>query len=190
MKIMDYILASGSPRRKELLKLVIPKFSCVTADIEEICPESIAPEERPQYLAVKKATHIAKQNKNSTVIGADTAVFLDGKMLGKPKDESDAENMLKSLSGKTHKVITGCAIVCGDKKTEFSVQTEVTFFELSDKEIKKYILTKEPMDKAGAYGIQGYGSLLIKEIKGDYFNVVGLPVSALNKNLNRFLTLI
>lgn len=184
---MNYILASGSPRRKELLKLIVTEYSCIPADIEETCSENILPTKMPEYFAFIKANHIAKQNKNSIVIGADTAVFLDDKMLGKPKDKCEAVKMLKALSGRTHKVITGCAIIQNEKVFKFSVETDVSFFELSDCEIQNYVATGEPMDKAGAYGIQGFGSLLIKEINGDYFNVVGLPVSRLNKELKKFV---
>jgi len=184
---MNYILASGSPRRQELLSLVVPEFDIVVADIEEICPCEIKPLDKPEYLALKKAKHIAKDNLNSVVIGADTAVFLGDKMLGKPKSETDAFDMLKSLSGKNHKVVTGCALILGDREITFSVVTEVEFFKLSDKEIREYISTKEPMDKAGAYGIQGFGALLVKGIKGDYFNVVGLPVSALKRELKKIV---
>ena len=104
-------------------------------------------------------------------------------MLGKPTDEADAEKMLKALSGRTHKVITGCAIVSKEKEVSFSVVSEVTFYDLSNGEIKEYVKTKEPLDKAGAYGIQGKGALLVKEIKGDYFNIVGLPVAELKRHI-------
>ncbi|MCQ2450549.1 MAG: Maf family protein [Clostridia bacterium] len=186
---MDYILASSSPRRKELLKQIVDEYSCVTADIDEVCPEDILLQKRPEYLAKLKAKHIAEKNKNSIVIGADTAVFSGDKMLGKPKSESEAFNMLCSLSGKTHTVITGCAIVFGDRIHSFSVKTLVTFYPLSKSEILEYIATKEPFDKAGGYGIQGKGSQLIKGIDGDYFNVVGLPVSRLKSELANFVLL-
>ena len=185
---MKYILASNSPRRKELLKLVIPEYSCIAADIEENCPDDVPPENRPEFLALKKAEHIAKSHNGSVVIGADTAVFANGQMLGKPADEKDAEKMLAALSGKTHKVITGCAIVKGEKKKSFSVISEVTFYKLTENEIKEYVGTKEPLDKAGAYGIQGKGALLVKEIKGDYFNIVGLPVAQLDREIRSFLS--
>ena len=183
---MKYILASGSPRRKELLKFIIPEFEIITADIEEVCPDTMAAKERPEYLALKKAKAVAKNHEGFTVIGADTAVFLGEEMLGKPKDRAEAIKMLKSLSGKTHSVITGCAIVNGEKERSFSVETTVKFLKLDNIEINKYIETNEPFDKAGAYGIQGFGSLLIEGICGDYFNVVGLPVSRLNAELKDF----
>ena len=180
---MKYILASNSPRRRELLKLVIPEYACITADIEEVCPDDTAPEDRPEYLAVKKAEAVFAQHPDCVVIGADTAVFLGNTMLGKPRNESEAEDMLRALSGRTHKVITGCAVVSKDKRVSFSVVSQVTFYDLSEKEIKEYVGTKEPLDKAGAYGIQGKGALLVKEIKGDYFNIVGLPVAELKRKL-------
>lgn len=180
---MKYILASNSPRRKELLRLVIPDYTCIAADIEETCPDDMPPEARPEHLALKKAKFVFAQNPDSLVIGADTAVFLGDTMLGKPTDEADAEKMLKALSGRTHKVITGCAIVSKEKEVSFSVVSEVTFYDLSNGEIKEYVKTKEPLDKAGAYGIQGKGALLVKEIKGDYFNIVGLPVAELKRRL-------
>ena len=180
-------MASGSPRRKELLKFVIPEYSVVTADIEEACPAGISPQDRPEYLALQKAKSVAKSHPESIVIGADTAVFLNENMLGKPTDETEAFKMLISLSGKTHTVITGCAVVSGEKSIAFSAKSLVTFYDLTEKEISDYILTKEPLDKAGAYGIQGYGSLLVKEIKGDYFNIVGLPVAKLKRKLSVFL---
>lgn len=180
---MKIILASASPRRKELLQKITDDFICVPADIDESLPCGARIEKAPEYLALKKAEHIAKDYDDSIVIGSDTGVFYGGEMLGKPKDRADAKRMLEMLSGKTHSVITGCAIIKGDKKITFSCETKVTFYELSQKEIKDYVATGECEDKAGAYGIQGYGALLIKEINGDYFNVVGLPVAQLYRKL-------
>lgn len=180
---MSLILASASPRRQELLKKITEDFVCIPADIEESCPEEIEVEKVPEYLALKKAQHIAAIYPEDTVIGSDTGVFCDGVMLGKPADNADAFRMLKMLSGRTHSVITGCAVVKGEEIRSFSSVTEVTFYELSDAEIERYIATGESLDKAGAYGIQGYGALLIKQIHGDYFNVVGLPVAELYRVL-------
>lgn len=184
---MEYILASGSPRRKELLKFIVNNFDVITADIKEVCPLDIDIKKRPEYLAFQKAKAVAKSHTDAIVMGADTAVFLGEEMLGKPKDKADAIRMLKNLSGKTHSVITGCAIVNGKRETSFSVETKVKFFKLNEKQIKEYINTNEPFDKAGAYGIQGLGSLLVESITGDYFSVVGLPVSRLNLELKKFL---
>lgn len=183
---MQYILASASPRRQELIKLITEDFSVIPADIDETLPDNINPFYGPEFLAVKKAEHISKQHKGALVIGADTGVFLENRVLGKPKSEDDAKEMLKSLSGKTHKVITGCAIFYNGKHLSFSEETSVEFYPLSDNEIIRYISTGEPMDKAGAYGIQAKGSLFIKGIQGDYFNVVGLPIARLKRELENF----
>lgn len=177
------ILASSSPRRQELLKLITEDFIVVPSDIDESVPDGILSEKTPEYLAVKKATHIYNNRQNDVVIGCDTGVFIDGKMLGKPKNKLDAKEMLKMLSGRKHKVITGCCICKDNKVNTFSQVTEVEFYCLDENEIEQYIATGEPMDKAGSYGIQGKGSLLVKGFNGDYFNVVGLPVARLNKEL-------
>lgn len=178
------ILASASPRRQELLKLITEDFAVIPSDIDEIVPNEVAPEKSPEYLAVKKARHIFENGHiNDIVIGCDTGVFIDGEMLGKPKDKRNAEEMLMKLSGRRHKVITGCCICKNGSINSFSQTTEVEFYSLSEDEIESYIATGEPMDKAGAYGIQGRGALLVKGINGDYFNVVGLPVARLNKEL-------
>lgn len=180
------VLASASPRRKELLSFITTDFKIVPADIDETVENNVPLEKRPEYLAAKKALYISKNGyEKDIVIGCDTGVFVDGKMLGKPKNREDAENMLKLLSGRQHKVITGCCIVKNGVAKSFSNVTLVVFFELSDSEIEEYIATGEPFDKAGAYGIQGKGSLLVKKIDGDYFNVVGLPVSELNRILKK-----
>lgn len=179
------ILASASPRRQELLKLITEDFIVVLADIDECVPPDIETEKSPEYLAVKKAKYICEnEHTNDVVIGCDTGVFIDGKMLGKPKNKEDAKQMLTELSGRKHKVITGCCVCKNRKIKSFSQVTEVEFYSLTEKEIESYIATGEPMDKAGSYGIQGKGSLLVKGIVGDYFNVVGLPVARLNKELN------
>lgn len=178
------ILASGSPRRQELLSLICDKFSVKPADIDETVSAELAPEKTPEYLAVQKAKHIFdKGHYDDIVIGCDTGVFIDNIMLGKPKNSADAEKMLSMLSGREHKVITGCAIFHRDKMISFSETTCVEFYALSDNEIKAYVATGEPMDKAGAYGIQGKGTVLVRGIRGDFFNVVGLPVALLKRKL-------
>jgi septum formation protein len=128
-------------------------------------------------LSSRKAKAVSKKYPGSYVIGADTVVVLDGTILGKPQDKAEAFSMLKALSGRTHAVYTGVSIIAPGKETNFNVKTDVVFWELTDDEINAYINTGEPFDKAGAYGIQGQGSVFVKEIKGDYFSVVGLPVS-------------
>lgn len=178
------ILASASPRRKELLKLIDENFVVEPSDIDEIVLAKIKLTEYPQYLAEKKAEHIFENNhQNDIVIGCDTGVFIDGIMLGKPKDKADAKQMLTRLSGCVHQVITGCCVITKAKRVCFSQTTDVEFYPLSDSEIDEYISSGEPMDKAGSYGIQGKGAVFVKGINGDYFNVVGLPVSELNQVL-------
>lgn len=175
------ILASKSPRRKELLSLITEDFVIKTADVDESLPNDIEPDKAVEYLSRIKAEPF--DNGIDTVIGADTVVAVDGKILGKPKDRDNAYNMLKMLSGKYHSVFTGVTVINPTKSITFSIETKVKFFDLTDDEINAYIDTAEPYDKAGSYGIQGKGSLLVEKIDGDYFNVVGLPVSALNKHL-------
>ncbi len=184
---MRYILASASPRRCELLKLIIKDFSVIPAKVDETVPENISAEFSPEFLSVKKAKSVALSHPDALVIGADTAVFSDGVMLGKPQDKADAYKMLKGLSGKTHFVITGCALFYKGKTLSFSEKTYVEFYELSDSEINGYISTLSPMDKAGAYGIQDEGGLFVKRIDGDYNNVVGLPVARLKREIDNFL---
>lgn len=182
------ILASASPRRQELLKLIFDDFTVEPADIDETVRKTIELEQYPEYLALKKSRHIAEKHPiDNVVIGCDTGVFINDIMLGKPKDKEQAREMLKILSGRTHKVITGCSIFYKGQNISFSEVTEVEFYHLTDSEIDEYIATGEPMDKAGAYGIQGKGALLVKRIKGDFYNVVGLPVAALKQKLKMLL---
>lgn len=178
------ILASKSPRRKALLSLITTDFEIKSADADETLPQGITPDRAVIYLSKIKAQPLA--NSNDTVIGADTVVAIGDKILGKPKDRNDAFYMLRLLSGKWHSVFTGVTVISPEKSKSFFVETKVKFFELSDEEIVRYIDTNEPFDKAGAYGIQGKGSLLVEKIDGDYFNVVGLPVSTLNRVLADF----
>ncbi len=180
------VLASASPRRQELIRLISEDILVSPSDVDETLPDGISAEAAPEFLAVKKAVAVAKQFPHDTVIGSDTSVIVDGIILGKPKDREDAKRMLTLLSGKNHKVITGCAIFKNGRSISFSEVTEVKFHKLSDREIEEYLDREEYKDKAGAYGIQGYASLLIEGINGDYFNVVGLPVSRLARALKRF----
>lgn len=175
------ILASKSPRRRELLSLITTDFVVKSADVDETLPEDISPQKAVEYLSKIKAEPF--NNGENIVIGADTVVAVDGKILGKPADRQQAFEMLKSLSGKYHSVFTGVTVIKPEKSVTFSVETKVKFFDLTDDEIDSYIATGECDDKAGAYGIQGKGSLLVEKIDGDYFNVVGLPISKLNKYL-------
>lgn len=175
------ILASKSPRRKELLSLITENFVIKSAEVDESLPKGIQPDKAVEHLSKIKAEPF--RNDEDIIIGADTVVSIDGVILGKPKDRSNAFKMLKMLSGKYHSVFTGVTIIKPDSTKTFSVETRVKFFDLTDREINDYLDTGEPFDKAGAYGIQGKGSLLVEKIDGDYFNVVGLPVSTLNKYL-------
>ena len=181
---MELVLASGSPRRLELLKLITEDFTVIPADCEEHLDRTVPPNEAVKALASQKAEFVSKQRPDKTVIGADTTVFCGETPLGKPKDTDDARYMLSTLSGKTHSVITAVAVARNGKILKaFAEETQVEFYPLSEKEIEEYIKTGEPMDKAGAYGIQGKGALLIKKINGDYYNVMGLPVARLLREL-------
>ena len=162
-------------------------FRVIPSDCDEKIPEDVTPELAPEYLSGIKCRCIASVYDLSVVIGCDTVVICDGEVLGKPVDEADAIRMLKMLSGKTHHVVTGVTLGRGCRYSSFSVDTAVTFRELSDEEIKAYVKSGEPMDKAGAYGIQGLGALLVEKIDGDFYNVVGLPVSRLAEELHEFL---
>ena len=179
---MNIILASNSPRRREILENTKVRFSIKGSQIDEFINSNESPKETVMRLAYEKALDIAKDNKDALVIGADTIVVINDTILGKPKDENEAYDMIKLLSGKTHYVITGFALInlSLEKKVIDYEISKVTFKELSNECIKDYIQTKESLDKAWAYGIQGYGALLVKNIEGDYFNIVGLPISKMS----------
>lgn len=183
------ILASASPRRQELLKMAVKEFTVCPADVDETLPEGITAEKAAEYLAVKKAQTVSQSPEHiyDSVIGCDTVVILDGEIMGKPKNINHAREMLTKLSGKTHKVITGVCVCSRGKQISFSETTEVEFYPLSEKEIEEYIQTGDPMDKAGSYGIQTEGCMLVKGIKGDFFNVVGLPVARLKRELDKMV---
>lgn len=186
---MKVILASGSPRRKELLGRIFSEFEICPSSADETVPENIPSNEYAEYLAVKKASDIAVNNKNALVIGCDTVVISGDTILGKPSDKKSAYDMIKMLSGKKHSVITGVCLCLNGKSMSFSCETIVEFYNLSEDEIENYISTDEPYDKAGAYGIQGAGGLLVKRIEGDFYNVVGLPVAELNRKIKQFTEL-
>lgn len=175
------ILASQSPRRIELMREAGFDVQVIPADIDESARPGEGPFELVERLARAKAEAVSSAHAapGETVVAADTIVALDGELLGKPADEADARRMLRALSGKTHQVATGVCIAHGERIDSFVDITDVTFYELSDAEIDAYVATGEPMDKAGAYGIQGFGALLIEGIQGDYYNVMGLPVCRL-----------
>lgn len=171
------ILASASPRRKEILELADLKFDIMPSNAQEITTKT-APNEVVMELASIKAKDIYKKSeKQSMIVGADTVVAYQGQILGKPTDEADAKRMLTMLSGQTHEVYTGVCIIEDGKTKTFYEETKVTFYEISDEQIDHYIKTGEPMDKAGSYGIQGKAAVFIKGIEGDYYNVVGFPIA-------------
>lgn len=176
---MAIILASASPRRKELLSLITADFIIKVSDADEGSVKTPAPEETAKALAAIKGDAVSSLYPDDTVISADTIVVLGDRILGKPHGREEAYEMLSALSGKTHTVYTGVQVISEGTKTVFAESTSVTFYPLTDDEINGYINTLEPFDKAGAYGIQGKGALLIKEIYGDYYNVMGLPVAKL-----------
>lgn len=180
------ILASKSPRRKELLRLLCEDFEIFPSNSEEIIPDNVQPHYVAEFLASAKCREVVESKSADLVIGCDTIVLLGDKILGKPKNHQEAREMLSILSGKTHEVVSGTAFYCGGKMHSFSELTKVTFRNLTENDVEEYLNTGEPFDKAGAYGIQGYGSLLVKKIEGDYFNVVGLPVSTLAMLLDKF----
>jgi len=191
VEMMQIILASQSPRRSELLKQLGLNFQIRIANIDESNSMGLKASELVQYLAFEKAKAVAENSsldRDSIVIGADTVVVKDGAILGKPRDKQDAFNMLKGLSGSWHEVMTGIAVIDANSfKYDKCVEiTRVKMKELKDETINAYINSGEPLDKAGAYGIQGLGAVLIDRIEGCYFNVVGLPISQLSDILKKY----
>ena len=181
----EMVLASGSPRRRELLEMLgVKNLKILPAQGEEIAPENAAPGDIVKALSAAKAREVAALCRaEDRIIAADTIVWYDGKKYGKPHSEEQACEMLRTLSGRTHEVYTGVTVIAdGREVSEYEV-TSVHFRELSEEEIRRYVATGEPMDKAGAYGIQGIGSLLIRGIDGDFFNVKGLPLCRLGRIL-------
>lgn len=171
------ILASSSPRRSELLAAAGYEFDIVAADIDETPFEYERPEAYVERLAAAKAAAVAAQHPDAVVVGADTIVVLGNELIGKPRDEADAMAILRRLSGAAHHVLTGIAVASPTLNTALSVESAVWFRELDDDEIDAYVATGEPLDKAGAYAIQGGGADFVSEIEGAWDNVVGLPVS-------------
>ena len=171
------ILASASPRRKELLSRAEVKFDICLKSVDETVPAGMDPAQGAEHTAAVKAMAVSFINNDAIVIGADTVVVLDDEVLGKPKDKDDAVEMLKKLSGREHKVITGVCLACNGKYETFHCVSKVRFYPLTDEEIRHYVASGEPLDKAGAYGIQGKGMMLVESIEGDFYNIVGLPVA-------------
>ena len=183
---MKLILASNSPRRAEILTKGGFSFEKRVADTDETLPANLSPAAAVETLAQRKGCAVFRAA-DEVVLAADTVVALDNRILGKPKDENDATEMLRALSGHTHSVFTGVYITDGKREFLFHVQTRVSFYQLTDAEIDTYVQSGEPMDKAGAYGIQGRGALFVEKIDGDYLNVVGLPLAKTARILKEVL---
>ena len=181
------ILASQSPRRQELLQLLGVTFTIKTADIDETMDMAYTPQHEVRQVAARKAAKIAESaDPGDVIISADTIVVIGGEILGKPKDKADAHRMLRLLAGQTHEVMTGLCVRQGERVKDDVVITRVTFRPLSDEEIDAYIATGDPMDKAGAYGVQGRAATFVSSLDGDFFSVMGLPVCRLTEMLREF----
>ncbi|RSL32632.1 septum formation protein Maf [Salibacterium salarium] len=180
------ILASQSPRRKSLLEQSGFSFTSQKSSSPEIITDGANPADAVEALALQKAEDVFLYDANSVILGADTVVTADDYILGKPSTKAQARSMLRSLSGRTHNVYTGIAILSTHVRKLFHVKTEVVFYPLEDWFMEEYLSTSEPYDKAGAYGIQGKGRLFVESLAGDYFNVVGLPVSRVTRELQAF----
>ncbi len=182
------ILASASPRRREILEKAGLKFQVDASDYEEEMVSDLTPHQLARFLSREKAEAVARKYKNALIIAADTFIVFKGKIFGKPLTGTEAKRMLKTLSGKSHSVITGFTIMDtdGNKRLSRSVETRVYFKKMTMREIESYVKSGEPLDKAGAYAIQGLGAVIVKKIEGDYFNVMGLPLNALMESLKRF----
>ena len=185
---MSIILASNSPRRRELLAQIgIRDFQILSPDVDEAVEPGLSPARMVEALSLRKAQAAAgRAGADDLIIAADTVVALDGRVLGKPQDQGEAFAMLSALSGREHRVYTGVTVLGGGQAATEHEETAVAFRALSPEEIRDYIATGEPMDKAGAYGIQGVGALLVQGIRGDYCNVVGLPLFRLGRMLSGF----
>ncbi len=186
MHLPPLILASASPRRAELLRQVQSEFQILPSDAPELAPEYLTPQELCQLNAHRKARAIAKKFPDALVLGADTLVFLDGEVLGKPADAEEARRMLERLQGRTHQVITGVNFIHlrAHRERVFAVTTDVRFRALTGEQVRHYLSLVHPLDKAGAYAIQEHGELIIEEISGSYSNVVGLPMEQVRAELN------
>ena len=182
------ILASASPRRKELLEKIGLMFEVEPSNFEEEMHPGLAPHELAQNISLQKAKAVARKHKNSVVIAADTFIVFGNQILGKPHTANEARKMLETINGKSHRVITGFSIVdtSENKTLSRSVETIIYLRKLTLAEIDAYVKSREPLDKAGGYAIQGLGAVIVKKIEGDYFNVMGLPLSALTEALKEF----
>ncbi len=182
---MKLILASASPRRRELFSMIGLDFSVIVSEVEEIVPDGVGPDELVMSLAKQKAEAVFLEHGGDCVVGADTIVYLDNEIIGKPRDERDAALILRKLAGRTHTVYTGLAVLSGNDCDIVCDTTDVTFAPMTDAEIDWYISTGEPLDKAGAYGIQGPGGMFVNSIVGNYFTVIGLPLPKLYQLLKK-----
>ena len=182
------VLASGSPRRKELLERIgVTDFLVRVPEVEETFPEGLTPQKVVSHISREKAEAASRLcGPEDIIITADTMVFLDQARLGKPRDEAHALEMLTALQGRRHTVCTGVSVCQGDRRLTETESTDVFFRPASEAELRRYIATGEPMDKAGAYGVQGRGALLVERLEGDFFNVMGLPVLRLARMLEKF----
>jgi septum formation protein len=190
MKLPPLILASASPRRAELLRQLHPKFQIVHSDATEIMGEQLSPRELCQLNAHRKARAVAKKSPDALVLGADTLVFLDREIMGKPRDLAEAKRMLARLQGRTHQVVTGVSLIHlrGHRERLFATSTDVTFHPLTAAQIRDYLVKVNPLDKAGAYAIQEHGDMVVSGISGSFSNVVGLPIEQLAVELGAWQT--
>jgi len=184
---MNVILASQSPRRIELIRMLDIDALAIPSQIDEVLDESLNHEEAVMDLAYQKAIDVFQNHKDDLVLGFDTLVILKDKIMGKPRNKEEAKRFLRELSGNTHKVITGCAMIKKGCSKSFYSSAYVHFYDMTDQEIDDYIRTNEPFDKAGAYGIQGYGSKYIESITGDYYAIVGFPISRIYREIKDML---
>ena len=183
------VLASNSPRRRDILTMLGYSFEVCPADVDETMAAGVSVDDAVAELAARKAGAVFASRPGDIVLGADTVVVIGGDVLGKPRDEDDAARLLRMLSGRVHEVYTGVSIVSPDKSIGFFGRTLVEFMPLSERDVAEYIATGEPMDKAGAYGIQGRGSVLVRRIEGDFYNVMGLPAAGVHNELKSIMRL-
>ena len=183
---MEIILASASPRRRELMTMITPNFTICTSEVDESGITAATPALLVQQLARAKCLDVAKDHPDKVVIGCDTVVDVGGEVFGKPRDEQDARRMLQALSGRTHQVHTGVCIACGERVECFCDSCDVSFFPIAEEDMEAYIASDEPYDKAGAYAIQGHAAVWIDRLAGDYYTIMGFPVSRVARALHSF----
>lgn len=180
------VLASQSPRRRELMTYFNLPFDVVSPSLEEVFDSNFSIETQVERVAISKAENVFELRPENLIIGADTVVVCDGEILGKPKSPEVAVQMLQKLSGKTHEVYTGVSMISKENKISFVSKTNVTFYDLNQEDIDAYVATKDPLDKAGAYSIQSGGALFIKNIEGDFYTVMGLPIGRIHQELLKY----